>query len=461
MNENGARVVFALLLAVAAWLGSWHVGTAATQPGYDTIRIEHGGTALSYQVWLDWSPVLLPVPDGSAWAFFSAQVKIPKAPTEEDPSTYALGSQKLYAARFDPITNVWEPARPMRGGDIQFGASAVVDSYGTVHLVYTDRANDQSYGTLVYVKSTPQGGWTDPVRVAPHDMAGHQLSPELVLDSKGGLHVMWLDQRNIEEPDRANPVNADLFVSDLLPGGTWSEPVQVNQRPDTQTNPSRPQLVADGDRLVSVWSVYVGTDRENLTSAQWIEWSERPLDDPEGWSEPEVLFEREDSQIGGRLLDLAADPTGGVVLVYGRRTTEDDSVINTLYLQRLPEDDDEWSEPLELISGTRGSYPRVAIARDGTVYVAYNLGLGATSKVAAVALEPEADVVGPEEMVTAGEDGAQGIPTVAIDRTGRLWVLYHYGPPGEKASEIRVLRGAIVSATPVESPTPAASPTAS
>jgi hypothetical protein len=462
MKQTGTRFVAALVLLAISWMSSGE-SRATPQPGYDTIRIDFDGTALPYQVWIDWSPFLLPMPDGGAWLFFSAQVKMPRQPTADDPSTYTLGTQKLFAAHFDPASNTWEPAKAMKGGPIQFGASAVVDAYGTVHVVYTDRASDQAYGTLVYVKSTPQGGWTDPVPVAPNPQAGHQLGADLVLDRLGGLHVIWQDQRNMDDAARSVAANADIFVSDLLPGGGWSEPVQVNRRPDARTNPSRPQLTVDGDRLISIWSIYVGTSPEDLATAQRIEWSTRPLADPRGWAPPRSVFERQNSQIGGRLLDLAANPAGGVALVYGRRTIEQDRAITSLYLQRLQPGSDVWDEPIPLVQGNRGSYPRIAIAPDGTLYLAYHLGSGGNVKVGAVALAPGADQVAVEEILTAGEEGQQGIPVVAVDRFGRPWVAYIHEPPNGKPSEIRVLRGAWLSTTPAPQPTPspAASPAAS
>ena len=246
----------ALVLAVLTVVGMSVGGAAAvTQPGYDTMRIDEGGSAMPYQVWTDWAPYILPMPDGGAWVFFSAQTKVPNP---QNPSETVLGTRKLYASHFDPVSGTWQPATAFSGGQIQFGPTAVVDNQGTVHLIYTDRQDAQagSFGTLVYRKSTADGGWTDPVPVATDPAAGHQLSPELVLDGQGGLHVAWQDQRLVTEDRRsgqtAQASNADVFASDLLPDGSWSAPVPINVRPDETTNASRPQLVVDGDRLMAV-----------------------------------------------------------------------------------------------------------------------------------------------------------------------------------------------------------------
>jgi hypothetical protein len=461
----------AMTMAVLAVVGVSVGGAAAvTQPGYDTMRIDQDGVAMPYQVWTDWAPYVLPMPDGGAWSFFSAQTKVPNP---ENPSETLFGTRKLYASHFDPASGTWQPATAFSGGQIQFGPNALVDGAGTVHLVYTDRldAEDGSFGQLVYRKSTADGGWTDPVTVAPNEAAGHQLSPELVLDGQGGIHVAWQDQRNVTEDRRiganANASNADVFASDLLPDGTWSEPVQMNVRPDETTNASRPQLVVDGDRLVVIWSVYDETN--GLTSAARVEWSSRPLADPATWAPAQTLFSRDDAQIGGRFLDVAPDPTGGVTIIYGRRTATDDVTTNTLYLQRLAAGGNDWGQPISLISGNRGSYPRLAVGLDGTAYVIYNLGSNSTVHVGAIALAPGQTRASAEVTVTAGEEGAQGIGALAVDPNNAVWIVYMHEPTGGQANEVRVLRGAVIPsepapetpvATPAASPEPEASPSA-
>ena len=447
-----------MLIALAVISMSVGSAAAVTQPGYDTMRIDQDGSALPYQVWTDWAPFILPMPDGSAWTFFSAQTK---APNPSNPSDVALGTRKLYASRFDPTTGTWQPATAFSGGQIQFGASAVVDSQGIVHVVYTDRADaqDTSFGTLIYRKSLPTGGWTDPVAVASDPAAGHQLSPELVLDGLGGLHVAWQDQRMVSEDlrvgDNANASNADVFISDLLPDGTWSAPIQMDQRPDATTNASRPQLIVDGDRLVALWSVY---DAETgLNSATRVDWSTRPLADANAWAAPQTLFFRDNAQIGGRFLDLAADPTGGAGVIYGRRTQTDGGLTNTLYYQKLATASTTWDAPITLTSGNRGSYPKLAIGNDGTAFVIYNLGSNSTVHVGAIALAPGQTRASAEITVTAGEEGAQGIGALAVDRNNAVWIVYMHEPTGGQANEVRVLRGAVIPSDPAPE-TPVASP---
>ena len=126
------------------------------------------------------------------------------------------------------------------------------------------------------------------------------------------------------------PTNADLLSSDLVEG-EWTEPTLINIREAPDVNPAWPHLVADGDRLVVVWSIYRGTTAEEMKSAVRVEWSSRPLDASSGWSTPQTLYVREGGDAGGRLIDLAADPRGGAVVVYGLFNHGN----NDLMLQRL------------------------------------------------------------------------------------------------------------------------------
>jgi hypothetical protein len=439
----GAIFRVASLALVATFLAvareSSAQSTPIAPPGWDTIRVASNGVGLSYQVWWEWSPLVVPTPDGGAWAFFSA---IAAPPSSATPT--AVGTQRLYVSHFDPERHVWLPATAMPGGEIQFGPSAVVASDGTVHLVYTDRERDDpsSFGTLVYTRSDGSGGWTPPTPVAFDPNAGHQLAPSVALDDAGQLHVVWQDQRAVDPSLRQNDAsNADIFFSSLS-GNEWSEPEQLGVRPSPATYFSRPLLASDGDRLIAVWSVY---DQADLSSAIRLEWSSRaPSSD---WEQATTLLDRTNNDIffGGRLVDMASDPTGGVVLVYGVESvaegTPEVSPGTVLYLQRLPAASSTWGEVIPLASNDRGSYPSVAVSSDGTVYVAYNAGIGESVNVAAVAVAPGSDTPGPEVIVTPGEDGAQGLPVIAVDDADSVWVLYLAERATADVNQVRVARG--------------------
>ena len=277
------------------------------QPAFDVFRVATEDMGRAYRVWEEWVPQVVTAPDGGAWVFFTAQAR-------EDEG---YGTRRLFASHFDPALAVWSPAEAIGNETTQFGASAAIDSKGALHLVYSERRTDteEAWSQLVYQRLDGDT-WTDPVAIAPHPDAGHQMLPSLAIGGDDDLHLIWRDQRLVSAEQRlALPTNADLFASDFV-DGKWAEPIQVNLREAPDVNPAWPHLAVDGDRLVVVWSIYEGSTAEEMRSAARVEWSVRARGGGE-WSPPQVLFRRESGDAGGRLIDLASDPTGGVVVVYG------------------------------------------------------------------------------------------------------------------------------------------------
>lgn len=449
---------FAPLAVALILLGATaSAGAQQVQPGYDTVRVASGGVAIPYVLWIQWNPLIVTTPDGGAWAFFSAE---PKTLPDGTANPLATRQGRLYTARFDPKSQVWLPAQALPGGEIQFGPSAVVDKSGIVHLVYSDRAKATSdvFSTLVYTHTDAKGNWAPPVTVAVSENAGHQVAAQMAIDGNGGLHVIWQDQRAVDAKYRAdanndnNAIYADSFESDFA-NGKWSAPVQVDKREGPDINTNRPHLAVDGDRLVALWSVYDA--KSQVDTATKAEWSSRPLNNPNGWTPQQTLWDRggTNSVIGGRLVAVAQDPTGGVAAVYvrltvtGRATPTGDALAKyDTYLKRLPKAAANWAADILIGTGDRGTNPAVTVGPDGTTYVAYNLGHGATVQVGAVAIAPKATKPGPEMDLTQAEEGGEGIPSLAVDAQNRAWVLYMREPPGGNANEIRCLRSAIIPA---------------
>ena len=399
------------------------------QPAYDVLRIDDGGVGRAYRVWEEWVPKVVATPDGGAWAFFTAQVR-----TED-----GFADRRLYASRFDPALMVWLPARGLRNSSTQFGASAAVDSAGVVHLVYSDRATtgETTWSQLVYQRFA-DNAWSEPVPVAPHPDAGHQMLATLAIDANDGLHVAWTDQRFVSAEARAAlPANADVVISDLVEG-EWTEPVQINVREAPDINPAWPHLVADGDRLVVVWSIYRGTTAEEMKSAERVDWSTRPLPAGSPWSAPQTLYIREGGDAGGRLIDLAADPRGGAVAVYGLYSRGN----NELFLQRLEPGASTWAAPVLMSSGDFGYLPSVTIAADGTIYAVFNNGRNRDVDIGGLVSDPSGNGAGAVTL-TPAQDGVTARASITLDHNGIPWVVYMHQPDGSSTvTEIQSLRAA-------------------
>jgi hypothetical protein len=433
----------------------------ANQGSYDTLRVQlDDGTEVLYRVWTTWPQLLLTTPDGGAFAFFTAQAGTIDAP------------YKLYVARFDPTAAKWSDATAVPGGQIQFGVTGAVDSNGVAHVVFTDRAADaaDSFGKLVYMHSNPDGTWTAPVNVNDNADAGHQLAPSMVVDAQNVLHLVWQDQRTVTPELRAaSPSNAAILSCDLTADGVCSADPAVISTPSTPTEiANRPRIATDGQRVVATWSVYAGTTDEQLASASQIAWNAKPLGDPNAaWTGQQVMISADSTAIGGRLADLTSDPTGNVVAVYGRRGD-----FTSLYMSKLAAGQTAWSEPVLLGAGPRGSFPSVAVGKDGTVYVAYNVSGATTVTVAGLTIPAGTNAPTKEVELSVAEFGQKGQPVLSVDNQGRVWVMYLFAPlysgdleSGQVPNEVRTLRGAAFSTEPAPQdqlvPPPPATPEAS
>ncbi len=441
---NRAVRRLALMLAVALMLSASVGTTHANQGSYDVVRIEQeNGASVLYRVWLTWPQLLLTTPDGGGWGIFAAQAGTIDAP------------YKLFAARFDPVAAKWSGARAIPGGNIQFGAAGVVDANGIAHVVFTDRVDetDAQFGRVMYMRTTPEGGWTTPVAISEHADAGHQLAANVAVDGNGVAHVVWQDQRNATPEARlASPANASIVSCELTADGVCSgDPILVTT-PATETEiGNRPRLSTDGQRLIATWSVYPSSSDADLATATSIAWASRPLGDPAAaWGPTQTLVQRQEDAIGGRLFDIATDPTGGTIVVFGRA-----SGATSLYYTRLAAGTDTWSEPMLLVTGARGAFPSVTVGSDGTAYVAYNVGSGDIVTVAGLTVPAGATGPTAEVEITPAEFGSRGQAVLRADAFGRVWALYVFEPLyyGDLAAEqvpneVHVLRGVVFSSDP-------------
>jgi hypothetical protein len=359
--------------------------------------------------------------------FFTAQAR-----AEE-----GYGPRRLYASRFNPDLKTWESARPIGNEATQFSASAGVSSDGVVHVVYSERAlaGEDIWSKLVYQR-LDQDAWSAPALIAPDGNAGHQMLATLTIDPGGGLHVIWRDQRLVDvELRNALPVYADLLSSDLT-GDTWSAPAPVSVREAPDLNPAWPRLVADKDRLVAIWSLYQGTTPEEMKSAAGVQWSVRDLTPGGIWSKPQTLFVREAGDAGGRLIDMAADPRGGVAAIFGLFNRG----VNALFVQRLELDADTWAEPRQVASGDFGFLPTTAIAADGTMFVVFNNGRNRDVDIGGLKIAPDGTTAGPVTL-TPGEGGVTARANIALDRDGIPWIVYMQQPVGAtNVAEIQTAR---------------------
>ncbi len=165
-----------------------HGVTRVETPERSQLKIGDGeGGTIPFHAWLEWNPVIVTQPDGGAWAFFGATAD----------SGDLKDKKMVYASHYDPTEGKWLEASAMPLGEVQLAPSAVVDSKGVVHVVYSAREKDEDgfFSTLLYTREDGNGGWIEPVAISLDQLAGHQIAASLAIDTNDTLYVAWQDQR--------------------------------------------------------------------------------------------------------------------------------------------------------------------------------------------------------------------------------------------------------------------------
>jgi hypothetical protein len=101
-----------------------------------------------------------------------------------------------------------------------------------------------------------------------------------------------------------------------------------------------------------------------------------------------------------------------------------------------------------LTFGPKGTYPSVTVGQDGTVYVSYNIGIGAVVDVGAVAIPFRSIAPGVEVSLTQDDPDTQGQAVITTDILGKPWLIYASETPNNPPDRIYVLRNADI---PVQS----------
>jgi hypothetical protein len=164
---------------------------------------------------------------------------------------------------------------------------------------------------------TNNGLWSTPVNLSH---SGSTTDPSIVVDSEGGIHVIWVD------------AFAGTLYS-IYNGDHWSAPIPVTY----PFGDKKPQLVAGKDGLVFAFWVnqngvlyYSFVRAENFAS-------------PTQWAEPRWLADT------ALVRSITVDSQGRIHLVYIRTLETFDSPAG-VYYQRLDASSFKWTTPKQLYS---------------------------------------------------------------------------------------------------------------
>jgi hypothetical protein len=128
-----------------------------------------------------------------------------------------------------------------------------LDDDGIIHVVWEDYRRDPQLGDVYYSKSTDGGRtFNDDVLVDdPITVTSRQVNPDIVIDSRGDIHIVWEDYRD-------NVEMANIYYARSTDGGrTFGADKSLNEVFDHATHHGRPTIVADGsDTLYVFWEDY-------------------------------------------------------------------------------------------------------------------------------------------------------------------------------------------------------------
>lgn len=158
------------------------------------------------------------------------------------------------------------PIDPTMGTGWDSRPTAVLDKNGRVHLFVEIGINDGGdyYRCLAYLRREVNGTWGSPLLIERN--LGISTSPAAVIDSSGTIHIIWVKVTWDREPRTV------LMYQQIAPGDVWSEPEQISGE---ENYISDPKLAADPlGRLHVAWVAndhYQVYYRQRDAYGQWSE----------------------------------------------------------------------------------------------------------------------------------------------------------------------------------------------
>lgn len=255
-----------------------------------------------------------------------------------------LGSPAPGAAASEPPR--WShpaPIDPDPAGATQGEAALALDSRGGLHALWVDGRLDPRGNALFYAQRAPgESAWSGLSRVAGGQAGVARAHPGLAIDAWGGLHAVWAETR-AGEPDIRHSLR--------LPGARgWSAPARVNDDPPGAEQ-SAPAIAADGQGNVHlVWEDARGPRRAIFHARR----------DPGGaWSRNQAVHATATGE--QREPAIAAVKTGDVFAAW--RDTR--SGASAIHASRLPPSGDVWWPDARLDTPAAGQLHRSpALAAD-------------------------------------------------------------------------------------------------
>ena len=288
-----------------------------------------------------------------------------------------------FSARLEVSTDGgrrWTPTElPLPNGlDRPYAVDAAYGPDGTLHVVYSNLEGSGNRPANLWISTSTDGGRTlgPPARVA----GALAFQPRVAVAPTGAVHVVWLQATEVGQLSLGAGPNPVVTAVSADGGRSFSTPVTVS-------DPARPRvgaasLVVDGDEVTVLYQDF-GDDRrdfENLDGPAWDEPTTlvvaRSADGGHTFGtgvevDREVVLTRRFFPFAPEYPSLAAGP-GGLYVAWADGRNGDLDV----FLRRSTDGGRSWAGPVRVNGNRRGDgtsqyLPRVAVAPDGRVDVAF------------------------------------------------------------------------------------------
>ena len=248
----------------------------------------------------------------------------------------------------------WEPERRINSQPTSFIPALATDADGGIYAAWID---ERKHGFRLYFNRSLDHGHTwlpEDVSLAGNDKYGIVISVDVATDGKGTLIVVW-------EEDLGQGRQVHSIASNDR-GATWTDPMVVDDNTG-RFSPSAPRIVFAGGRAVVAW-----TAAASGKAVRGEVWSDVSADGGKTWGK-DVLLSGLDGGIPPRFHLTAVDGTARIVFHAGPTGGP-----WRIYFDELGADG-AWSggDALPVVSDGDGKFsnPRLAVDRDGALYVAY------------------------------------------------------------------------------------------
>jgi hypothetical protein len=230
-------------------------------------------------------------------------------------------------------------------------ADIVSDGQGTLHVVYSQRGE---YPGLYHVKSSNDDyTWSEPVTVwetrEPNMVA---VEVRLAVDGAGRIHAAWTQQ-----DDRSAAAVAVLYSRSVNGGSTWSQPLEVAVKSETDIATNWINVAAVGENEIHlVWN-------DGPYPYRFHQWS---TDGGETWTPPaQMMVFGPTARSVTRWSDMAVDSAGVLHLVTHIRAVGPDLLTGFFHVSWNGQ---SWGE-LQQIDLPADHQPRLAVTEGNKLHL--------------------------------------------------------------------------------------------